>query len=428
MDQMIFTKYSAERSEKFAIRTDIVKKEDNTLEVQKRALYPKGRAHVENIFRWYELLSKEYEKEQFLVNHCTQMPEGVRLSYLTGETLQQRMEQLSRDGREEEISGYIEQYLERMTRGNDWIPFEKTERFVQVFGEVALPEGLKCRKVTNIDMIFSNVVLEGENWHFIDYEWTFDFPVPLNFVLYRAFFLASHEIGGVPCLELSGMMRHLGIGIEEQQAYALMEAHFQEYIRDHTVPVRDLLSDTGYRVIPMSEIEAYFGKNSLPKLSVSRVGKNGEHTGSMDADICPVGTGGVRILLTPPEGTGLFRLKIGTGSCLVQIKNYLMGGKKQPVEGLKANGMDLGGGLYLILAEAAELEFACEAGETAELLLQIQVLNPSVNQAFVGQLNRLYGQRTELEEKVNRLSYELGLLKDSKYYKIYEKLKRLQKR
>lgn len=82
----------------------------------------------------------------------------------------------------------MEQYLERMTQGEDWIPYERTEAFVQVFGDVTLPEGQKCRKVTNIDMIFSNVVLEGDSWHLIDYEWTFDFPIPLNFVLYRTFF------------------------------------------------------------------------------------------------------------------------------------------------------------------------------------------------------------------------------------------------
>lgn len=85
MSQMIFTKYSAERSKNFAIRTDIVKREDGTLEVEKRALYPEGQAHVADIFKWYQLLLEEYEEKQFLVNHCVLTPKGVCcLSFLTG--------------------------------------------------------------------------------------------------------------------------------------------------------------------------------------------------------------------------------------------------------------------------------------------------------------------------------------------------------
>lgn len=304
MSQMIFTKYSAERSKNFAIRTDIVKREDGTLEVEKRALYPEGQAHVADIFKWYQLLLEEYEEKQFLVNHCVLTPKGVCcLSFLTGETLQQRIEQLVRAGREEEISVYVEQYLERMTQGEDWIPYERTEAFVQVFGDVTLPEGQKCRKVTNIDMIFSNVVLEGDSWHLIDYEWTFDFPIPLNFVLYRTFFLASHEIPGVACLEFSEMMRRLGIGTKEQRLYEQMEKHFQDYIRDNTIPVRDLLADTGYRVIPMSEVEARFSGNSLPKMSVSCGGGDGKRFLRLpEAEISAEGTAGAKISITPPAG------------------------------------------------------------------------------------------------------------------------------
>lgn len=42
------------------------------------------------------------------------------------------------------------------------------------------------------------------------------------------------------------MMRRLGIGTKEQRLYEQMEKHFQDYIRDNTIPVRDLLC--GYRI------------------------------------------------------------------------------------------------------------------------------------------------------------------------------------
>lgn len=419
MNRMIFTKYSAERDRKFAIRTDIVKKEDGSLEVEKRALYPEGQEHVAGIFRWYELLSKEYGKEQFLVNHCRKIPEGIGLSYLTGDTLQERMEQLARDGKEQEISSYVEQYLERMTHGSSWVPFEKTDRFVQVFGDVDLPETLKCRRVTNIDMIFSNIVLQGMDWHFIDYEWTYDFPVPLHFVLYRACFLASHEIADIPCLNLPVMMSRLGIGEEEQQTYASMEKHFQEYVRNHTIPIRDMLLDVGHRAIPMAEVEEYFRKRAFSKITVSCSGEREESFEQQpEIRIRPVGTEGARIFLTPPEKAAELTVTIGSGSCLIQLECYLVDGKETAVEGVTTNGMDLGQGLYLIMAETAELTFHCRGGVENEIYLRIQTLDLSVNQALLDRLNRLYEQRTELEN-------ELMLLKNSKYYKAYEKTKHL---
>lgn len=422
MNRMIFTKYSAERDRKFAIRTDIVKKEDGNLEVEKRALYPEGQAHVSGIFRWYELLSKEYEEGQFLVNHCRKIPEGVGLSYLTGDTLQQRMEQLAREGKEQEISDYVEQYLERMTQGSNWIPFEKTESFVQVFGNVDFPKMLKCRRVTNIDMIFSNIVLEGKDWHFIDYEWTFDFPVPLHFVLYRACFLASHEIADASCLKYPVLMRRLGIDEAEQQMYASMEEHFQEYVRNNTVPIRDMLLETGYRAIPMVEVEEYVRRKAISDLTVSCTGESEERLRCQsEIRICPVGTEGVKIFLTPPGEAVRLTVTVGSGSGLIQIVRYLVGREERTVEGVEANGMDLGGGLYLVMAETAEVTFHCAGGMETEIYLRIQTLNLSVNQVLLDQLNQLYGQRTELEN-------ELVSLKNSKYYKAYEKTKRLLKK
>ena len=107
---------------------------------------------------------------------------------------------------------------------------------------VDLPPEATILALTNMDRIFSNILLTGEEWSFIDYEWTFDFPVPIHFVLYRAFFLAANEIPDAACIAFEPMMDRLGIGKEEYQEYAKMEAHFQQYIRGNETPVRDLLT------------------------------------------------------------------------------------------------------------------------------------------------------------------------------------------
>lgn len=151
----------------------------------------------------------------------------------------------------------------------------------------------------------------------------------------------------------------------------------------------------------MSEVEARFSGNSLPKMSVSCGGGDGKRFLRLpEAEISAEGTAGAKISITPPAGAERLRLEIGTGSCLVRIRSCLVDGKEQPVEGLGANGMDLGAGLYLVLAEAAELEFPCGSRAAVEIHLQIQVLNPSVNQAFVDRMNHLYGQWKTVENEL----------------------------
>lgn len=62
-----------------------------------------------------------------------------------------------------------------------------TEKFKEVFGDVTLPDGLMAREYSNIDLIFENVIL-GDKYTIIDYEWSFGFPVPVEYIMFRSVF------------------------------------------------------------------------------------------------------------------------------------------------------------------------------------------------------------------------------------------------
>ena len=190
MERIVYSKYSAERDEKFAIRTDIIKKEDDTMVVRKYPLEKSGEQHVKKIYEWSHRLQEEYPKGQFQVNRCKNIDGGVEFEYLTGQTLQEKIRTMAAAGDEDGIEQMIASYVARIRQEKTWIRFKKTPEFIQIFGDVKISDGALCQKVTNIDMIFSNIILRGDVWSFIDYEWTFDFPIPIDFVLYRAFYLA----------------------------------------------------------------------------------------------------------------------------------------------------------------------------------------------------------------------------------------------
>lgn len=428
MKRMIFTKYSAERSRQFAIRTDIMKSENGELEVMKRALYPEGEEHIAHICRSFELLAQEYRRGQFALNVCGKREDGVRLAYLSSETLQQKLATLARSGREEEIKEYLSEYFARMREGDDWIAFEKTEEFVRVFGDAAVPEGLRCRRVTDIDIIFSNLIPEGKIWHLIDYEWTFEFPIPLNFVLYRACHLAANEIPGSKSLNEGALFQRLGIDRKQQECYAAMEEHFQEYIKGRERPVRDLIPELGFRVITPAEIASRTNGSPVFKIRSEYSYGSEDFAYSLPQEVRPVGENGVRVVFAPPHGAKRLRLSLHAGSSLIQVKSLLADTMERPPEKIVANGKELGGGLYLFVSDAARFEIPCEDVGRIEILLAVQLLDPSVNQAFLVQVNGLYQRALGEHELLEETRRELVLLKNSKYYKIYERLRRLKKR
>ena len=73
-----------------------------------------------------------------------------------------------------------------------------------------MPGGLTCTDVTNIDMICDNVVMTRP-YTLLDYEWTFEFPVPCEFVLYRIihYYIQTHKVREV--LNAAGFYEKFGI-------------------------------------------------------------------------------------------------------------------------------------------------------------------------------------------------------------------------
>ena len=81
-------------------------------------------------------------------------------------------------------------------------------------------------------MILSNVIL-GERWNLIDYEWTFPFMIPTNYIIYRVLnyylFGASHR----EKLHKYDLFNKYGIRESEITEYERMEKSFKNmYFRE----------------------------------------------------------------------------------------------------------------------------------------------------------------------------------------------------
>lgn len=238
MAELIYSKFSNERDRKFAIRTDIY--EENGIRfVKKSAVYPEGAAHVKNMARWYQELDKLFEGAKFSCNVCTTEADNVRFEYVCGGTLEELLDSWLLDGKTEQVKKRLTEYLSEVKNAFSRENFAVTEEFKAVFGEVQLPEGLHCAPVTNIDMVCGNLIL-AETPVVLDYEWTFDFPIPAEYVLYRIihYYEKTHRREEVQ--ELLSLYEDFGITEELKNVFSVMEKNFQNYIKGNHVPMREM--------------------------------------------------------------------------------------------------------------------------------------------------------------------------------------------
>ena len=228
---MIFARFSNQRREKYRIITTEWM-DSGEIRLYKFAAARSGASHIEHMRQMYELLDRQYGKapSAFYVNRITPMENdtGVQLEYLAGCTLESMILDKLKSGREEEARKLVEKLFLKIRGPVLKIhPFRVTDKFIRYFG--LEPEHFSdyTLGVSDIDMMLDNVIVEGSRWSFIDYEWSFDFPIPLKFIYFRTMFYYALKYPEYGSWAESVMRKEAGITREDQDQFTLMEDFFQ---------------------------------------------------------------------------------------------------------------------------------------------------------------------------------------------------------
>ena len=227
-EELLFLKYSVERDEKYRNRTEIVRKSDGTKVVRKVPYTEAAKAHVENIKHWEEVLRTQYESAGISVNRCTLTEKGAEFEFLKGETLEDILDgYLAKD----DLTGFI----------------EEIQNYVKKLEQIVDPT------VNNVDLIFSNIIMNDGKWNVIDYEWTFEADIPLKFIVHRAIILYC-EHRKQKSLQSSDICRMIGISEGEQQQFLEWEHQLQLHLLGDTKTMAALQHEYAGKVIDLKEI------------------------------------------------------------------------------------------------------------------------------------------------------------------------------
>lgn len=408
MKSIIFTKYSNDRAEKYNIRTDIMEDESGRKFVRKCAMSQAGETHIESIYRHYEALSEAYKNTKITLNHCSRVTEGAEFEFLTGQTFEEKLDEFLLEKDYSGIVEHIKEYVAEAEKGMNADCFKITREFIEVFGEAALPGSLKSGTVTNIDMVFANAIVRENGWELIDYEWTFDFPIPFHFVVYRMLHYYMYSSSKRQALRTIGLYELFGLTEEEITQYTRMEQHFQQYILGDIIPLRNLyhaisgecldvqkLADKeiamrGDRIQIFidqgngySEAESYFIKGSQKK----------------DGN-------GITFEFPIQQGTKAIRLDPMSKSGIVKMKSILAYGDGCYELPYSSNGFQVFGDTHIFITDDPQFIFTELPSNATSIRgeMYVDVIEEDILKEIASLLT---AQREELKSENERLDFEL---------------------
>lgn len=423
-----YTRFSNERAQGLRIRTDIY--ED---EVRKVAYDKASITHIQKFSMWegklnQQLINSRFNGKECEANHIKKTENGsASFEFVQGVSLEQMLDELLFSGETQKVQELLKELTELLYNQPDLKEFEVTKEFKEVFGEVSedafdkITDGktpLLSAAVTDIDMICQNILI-GDKVTVIDYEWSFDFPIPIPYLIYRILFFFLEFKDRKRYFEDIDLYEEFGITKERKEVFVTMEANFQRYVQGDVKLLSDSFFEKGKpilkREILQKELERLLESTICIQLKAESGTKEIYRECRKDADGIVSFTidfkpGEVKeVVILPKTENGLMRI------CLLQEDEE---GSKE----LKfyANGIGLNPILYLF-DKQAEITTEKLLERTHRIYVSLEVV--ALPDTFVVESKRGIH---DLQENLANRELQLKNMKNSTSWRITKPLRRLK--
>ncbi|MBP9995731.1 MAG: class I SAM-dependent methyltransferase [Lachnospiraceae bacterium] len=238
-----YIRYSSDRASLYSLSTRISKGQNGKI-VKKHALSindgpGSGHNHVNNMVRYGELLADRYSGSKLQIVPCKQEENGtVSFPYVSGRPLSEMFDELLANGDVEGFTSLFDEYFNRIDYGND-------------------------EYVSDLDLVFSNILVDGDTWTVIDYEWVEEKKIPTKEIAFRALYcyLLENEERNKFNFEL--IIEKLGITPDEAEGYRLQEAAFQKKVTGKRLSMGELRNLIGGPILMADKLLTAGGADKL---------------------------------------------------------------------------------------------------------------------------------------------------------------------
>lgn len=353
-ESVSFVKFSNDRGLSHNIRTCITKSADGARHLLKLADSEASREQITNMEKTYQALQRLYQGTRFTVNRYQEREDGAGFEFLQGRTMEEQLDFLLAQGELAQAKELMLEVFDEIRKCGEQQEFVPTEAFERVFGRADLPEGLAAVPVADIDMIMPNILLsEGSReWTVIDYEWSFHFPVPVNFILYRGIRYYAETTAKRRVLDAVDLYRCTGITEQELLAYAGMEEEFQRYVLNGHVPMRQLYREAGrpaYHITSLLHIRDEIERKRMLQVYFDRGSGTREedcinfHSRSLDGEF--------HLEIPVDEDVIAVRIDPAGQACTASIERLCFSSSKEKIVEFYGPVHRVGGKIYLFESE-----------------------------------------------------------------------------
>jgi len=310
-----YCRYSNDRSWETCIKTEIVEG-NGEKKVRKYACSEHSAEHIRHIEQSYRKLKDRYKGSKLSINHC-ELHDGilpyVEFEYIEGITLAEMLDERLKKDDFEGFQELFAEYVERISYGED------------------------C-KVADYDMIFANILVNGDTWTVIDYEWTMDFKVDTKEIAFRSLYCYLLENEKRNKCDMSWALNYLQIKPEDMPDYQEKEIKFQKQVMGRRMSmsqIRDLLGNGLFAPVKwMGKIEEADGKDRVQIYEDKGKGYSEEE--SYFVKEAYVGEHELELNLTVTGDVKHLRIDPSMESCICRVKKLTLNGEEIPFSNRKA--------------------------------------------------------------------------------------------
>ena len=313
--ELTYCRYSNDRSWETCIKTEIVEK-DGAKKVRKHACNEYSTDHIRHIYQSYQKLKERYKGSKLSINKCKLVEKTlpyVELEFVEGITLAEQFDDYLK---KDDIDGFhelFEEYVKRIS-----------------YGETC--------KVADYDMIFANIVVNGNKWTVIDYEWTVDRTVDTREIAFRSLYCYLLENEKRNKCDVSRALDYLQIKPEDMPDYQSKEVNFQKQVmgRRMSMPqIRELLGQGMFAPVKwMGKIEESAGKDRVQIYEDKGNGYSEES--SYFVEDAYVGEHSLEVKVKINADVRHLRIDPAMDSCICRIKEFTLNGEVIPFNNRKA--------------------------------------------------------------------------------------------
>ena len=190
--KILYVKNNSERAKKYQLKTIIFEK-NGTRFVKKQALCDEAIPHLKKMKENYHALTDAIINPKIkLAKIIDEDTNSLTFEFIEGISLEKKFNHAiqSNDSLVDEI---IENYLDFLKKSFKITHLPESHASNDNFKNILFNINFKqsddftyFKDISNIDLIFSNIIYKEDEIYLIDYEWVFSLNLPIHYALYRS--------------------------------------------------------------------------------------------------------------------------------------------------------------------------------------------------------------------------------------------------